>query len=117
MSPLSAMGLKLMTIDKEFLGNLRRVGILEGCSTLVLFGIAMPLKYLASMPLAVTIAGTIHGVFFMLLVVMFLLGRERIPISFGLTAAGIFGAIVPFGPFVVDRWLVELQSAERVEAA
>jgi integral membrane protein len=106
----------LMTIDKEFLRHLRRVGILEGCSTLVLFGIAIPLKYLAGIPLAVTIVGTIHGVFFMLLVAMFLLGRERIPLSLGLTAAGISGAIVPFGPFVVDRWLVELQRADAADA-
>jgi integral membrane protein len=106
-----------MTIDKEFLRNLRKVGILEGCSTLVLFGIAMPLKYLAGMPFAVTIAGMIHGVLFMLLVAMFLLGRERIPISLGLTAAGIFGAINPFGTFVVDRWLIALQNAAHADAA
>ena len=34
---------------------LRLIGIIEGVSTLTLFGIAMPLKYAAGLPLAVTI--------------------------------------------------------------
>ena len=40
-----------------FLRMLRQLAIIEGISTLVLFGIAMPLKYFAGMPLAVTIVG------------------------------------------------------------
>ena len=97
-----------MNIDRKFLRNLRRVGIVEGISTLLLFGVAMPMKYLAGMPMAVTVVGTIHGVLFLALVFMFLVGMRRIPISPRLTAAGIAGAVVPFGPFVVDRWLGKL---------
>jgi integral membrane protein len=79
--------------------------MIEGISTLVLFGIAMPLKYFADMPMAVRIAGSIHGGLFIALVLMFLLGTRRIPIPRRLAAAGIVGAVFPFGPFVVDRWL------------
>jgi integral membrane protein len=100
-------------IDLDFLRSLRRVAIVEACSTLFLFFVAMPLKYLAGMPLAVTIVGMIHGVLFMMLVVMLLLGRERIPISASLTAGGIFAAVIPFGPFVFDRWLIELEGPQR----
>lgn len=84
------------------------MSIIEGTSTLVLFGIAMPLKYFAGMPLAVTIFGSIHGILFLALVAMFLVGRSRVPLSNALTFAGIVGAVVPFGPFVVDHWLNRL---------
>jgi integral membrane protein len=95
-------------IDHTFLRRLRVLGTIEGISTLVLFGIAMPLKYLAGMPLAVTIAGSIHGALFVALVSMFVLGTRRIPLSTGMAAAGIVAAVVPFGPFVMDRKLERL---------
>ena len=95
-------------IDLPFLKKLRIVGVIEGISTLILFGIAMPLKYLAGKPMAVTIAGSIHGCLFVLLVVMFFLAMDRVPISTKLATAGVVGAIFPFGPFVVDVWLGRL---------
>ena len=93
------------TVDLEFLKWLRRVGISEGVSTLVLFGVAMPLKYLGDMPRAVTIVGSLHGALFVLLVVMFLMAIRRVPISSSLAMVGIVAAVFPFGPFVVDRRL------------
>ena len=95
-------------IDLRFLNRLRVVGIIEGCSTLLLFFVAMPLKYIAGYPLAVTIAGSIHGAFFMLLVGMLGYGIERIPITRRIAFWGVIGAIIPFGPFVVDRHLKEI---------
>jgi integral membrane protein len=77
----------------------------EGISTLLLFFVAMPLKYLAGMPMAVTVVGSIHGVLFLALVSMLVAAVRRVPISKRLAAAGIVAAVVPFGPFVVDRWL------------
>ena len=97
-----------MKVDKKFLARLRLAGMIEGISTLILFGIAMPLKYLAGIPLAVTIAGSIHGFLFVALVTLFVMGTKRIPISRGLAAAGVAAAIFPFGPFIVDRWLVRV---------
>jgi integral membrane protein len=94
--------------DPRFLERLRLLGTVEGVSTLVLFGIAMPLKYLGGMPLAVTIVGSIHGALFLALATMFVVATRRIPISRGLAAAGIVAAVVPFGPFVMDRSLRRL---------
>lgn len=101
------------TVDADFLRNLRRLSVVEGCSTLLLFAVAMPLKYVAEMPLAVTIVGSLHGLLFVTLVGMFAMGVDRIPISRRLASAGVFGAIVPFGPFVVDRWLAEFAGPTR----
>ena len=97
-----------VNIDSQFLGRLRLLSIVEGTSTLLLFGIAMPLKYLADMPLAVRIVGSLHGLLFVCLAIVFLLAIRRVPISKGLATAGIVAAVLPFGPFVFDRWLGEL---------
>ncbi|MEO6487107.1 MAG: DUF3817 domain-containing protein [Thermoanaerobaculia bacterium] len=91
-----------------FIRALRRLAIVEGISTLVLFGVAMPLKYLAGMPLAVRIVGSIHGLLFVALVIALLLAIRRVPISLALAAAGIAAAIVPGGPFLLDRRLARL---------
>ena len=93
------------TVDRTFLRRLRILGTVEGISTLILFGIAMPLKYLAGMPMAVRIAGSIHGGLFVALALMFILGVKRIPISRRLAGAGIVAAVFPFGPFIMDRRL------------
>ena len=96
------------SIDIKYLTFLRYFSIVEGVSTLVLFFIAMPLKYMADIPMAVTIVGSLHGFLFLGLVIAFFIGLEKIPLSAGLMTAGIFGAIVPFGPFVVEIWLKKL---------
>lgn len=93
-------------IDHTFLTHVRRMGFVEGISTLVLFGVAMPLKYLAGMPLAVTIVGSIHGFLFVGLAVLLMMATTRVPISMPLAIVGVCAAIVPFGPFIYDHWLV-----------
>jgi integral membrane protein len=98
--------------DSQFLNRLRLLSIVEGTSTLLLFGIAMPLKYLAGMPMAVKIVGSLHGLLFVCLAIAFLLAIWRVPISKKLAAAGLIAAVLPFGPFVFDRWLFELGNAE-----
>lgn len=70
----------------------------------------MPLKYFADLPIAVKIMGPIHGFLFLGLVAMCLLAIRLVPIGFLLAIAGIVGAIVPFGPFVVDIWLKRLET-------
>jgi integral membrane protein len=100
-------------MDLEFLQRLRLVGTIEGTSTLVLFFVAMPLKYMAGIPMAVSLVGPIHGVLFILLATMCVLAIERVPIGKRLGYMGIVAAFFPFGPFVMDRWLKEIE--ERVE--
>ncbi len=88
------------------------VGICEGTSTLLLFFIAMPLKYLAGKPLAVSIAGAIHGGLFLLYcaVLWHAMTANKRPVKWA--AKYFIAALVPFGPFVVDgslkRELAEL---------
>jgi integral membrane protein len=89
-------------INLTYLRWLIIMGLLEGTSTLVLFGVAMPLKYYADMPMAVTIVGMIHGLLFIGLAAMFIIGRNVVPISSKLMWWGLIGAVVPLVPFIVD---------------
>jgi integral membrane protein len=47
------------------LARFRTVSLAEGISFLVLLCIAMPLKYAANLPIAVMIAGMVHGLLFL----------------------------------------------------
>jgi integral membrane protein len=97
-----------MKINKAFLLVLIWFGIIEGISTLVLFFVAMPLKYMYDQPLAVTLAGMIHGFLFLGLIALFVIGKSVVPLSTKMVIGGIIGAILPFGPFVVDVKLYKL---------
>jgi len=97
------------------LRQLRLVAFLEGSSFLILLFVAMPLKYLAGLPLAVRIAGSIHGVLFIWFVVaLYRAARARAwPGRRSLTA--FVASILPFGTFVFDASLRrELESLRTV---
>ena len=95
-------------INRSYLKWLIIMGLVEGLSTLALFLVAMPLKYWWEMPMAVTLVGSIHGFLFVALIVMFVIGRSVVPLRPGLMWWGIFGAIIPFGPFLVDVFLYRI---------
>jgi integral membrane protein len=82
---------------------LRQVAFAEAISFLLLLGVAMPLKYFAGLPVAVRIVGLGHGLLF--LTFCFALFRvmtcAKWPFARG--ALIFVAALLPFGPFVVDR--------------
>jgi integral membrane protein len=92
---------------KTTLSTLRNIGNIEGISYLLLLGIAMPLKYIADMPMAVRIMGSIHGILF----VAFCWALLRVWIdrkwSFGKTAIAFLSSLLPFGTFWLDRKIRE----------
>ena len=99
---------KTSPVNQKFLQQLRLMGMIEGTSTLILFFVAMPLKYYANMPAAVSLVGSIHGILFLILFSMLLLAIKKVPISITLAAFGVLSAVIPFGPFVLDLWLKKL---------
>ncbi len=102
-----------MTMLFDTVGRLRIAGICEGISYLLLLGIAMPLKYLAGLPEMVEVVGWVHGIlvitFVVALVIAWLVRRWSIVFAGLLFVA----ALVPFGPFIADRWLKKEQHSER----
>lgn len=87
--------------------HVRSAAFLEGISYVVLLFIAMPLKYLADRPMAVRVAGLIHGVLFMWLMFQLFEGvssRGR-PRAWAMRIG--IASIVPFGTLALDRRLRE----------
>lgn len=93
------------------LKRFRVISLIEGISMLVLLFIAMPLKYGFDMPLMVKYVGWIHGVLFMVYVVILLPTSRRLGWSFSKTFMGLVASVLPFGPFLFDR---KLKNEERL---
>ena len=92
------------------LAQLRLVGLLEGISYLVLLGIAMPLKYLAGMPMAVRVAGSLHGALFVLFLIAVWRVWRRADWPFSRVTGALVASVVPFGTFFLDRQLRDDQA-------
>ena len=82
---------------------LRRSGIAEALSFLILLGIAMPLKYLAGQPQAVRIVGSLHGALFVVYAVMVLIAARNHKWPLKEIGLGLLAAFLPFGPFWFDK--------------
>lgn len=90
---------------KTSIGRLRAVGMVEAVSFLLLLGVAMPLKYLAGMPEAVKVAGWMHGLLFIAFCVCLYVAHDERRWPLRWTALVFIAALLPFGPFVIDRRL------------
>jgi integral membrane protein len=91
-------------------GRLRLLGMIEGCSFLLLLFVAMPLKYFFAMPAAVTVVGLVHGILF----IFFCLSLLNVKIvrqwSIKRAAVPLVAALLPGGPFFIDgRLRAEIQ--------
>ena len=82
---------------------LRGLCLAEGVSFLVLLLIAMPMKYGFGQPLAVQIAGWIHGALFLAFVASWQHTRTVARWPAGRSRNTFLAALLPFGPFVIDR--------------
>ena len=94
-----------LKLFKTPIGRLRAIALIEGISYLILLGIAMPLKYFAEIPQAVRIAGSVHGVLFILfcLALAHVILQRPWPL---LHSSLIFlSSLVPFGNFLIDSKL------------
>ncbi|MFP2926455.1 DUF3817 domain-containing protein [Pyxidicoccus sp. 3LG] len=87
------------------LGRFRAVALAEGLSFVVLLFIAMPLKYLAGMPLGVKFVGWAHGLLFVLYVFSLLDVAIACRWSLLRVGAAFIASLLPFGTFVLDARL------------
>ncbi len=84
---------------------LRWIGLLEGTSYLLLLFVAMPLKYLFAKPFAVQVLGSAHGGLFVVYVLAAMLASRQLRWPLRRLATVLVAAVLPFGPFVIDRSL------------
>ena len=87
------------------LNRFLKTGLAEGVSFVVLVAIAMPLKYMADMPLPVRIVGMLHGVLFILYCVLLLQCTISYKWSFAKALAAFALSFVPFGTFFLESVL------------
>ncbi len=87
--------------------HLRAISIVEGISYLALVLVAMPLKYLFDTPGAVRIVGALHGLLFLIFVLLWV--RAVLDRSGRLGLFGLVGlaSLLPFGFLFVDKRLRE----------
>ncbi len=83
---------------------MRYVALVEATSFLALL-VATYIKYQDDAPRGVQILGPIHGVLFIAYVLIAISVRRRAHWSNRATLGVLVGAVLPFGGYVVDRWL------------
>lgn len=94
---------------------LRATGILDGISLLVLLCIAMPLKYIADYPMAVTIVGAVHGGIFIAYLLSILYVQLRVQWNAGLSIVAVLVAFIPAGNFVFDYFLKKRKASYTIK--
>lgn len=85
--------------------GLQRAGVFEALTLLALFCVAMPLKYWTNVPQAVSLIGPIHGLAFMVFSWFVIRSWAEGLIDHMGALRLFFGAFIPFGGFVNERWL------------
>ncbi len=96
-----------MDTTKKTLTYFRNIAVIEGISTVILFFVAMPLKYWADMPTAVTYVGWIHGVLFIAYAYLLVMCWDKYKWALGRVVTYFLASLVPFAPFFVERKLRE----------
>jgi len=92
------------------LRNFRYVALLEATSFLLLL-VASYFKHFEEQGTGVDVLGPIHGFLFVAYVVMALALRDEQGWDLRTTALILLGAVLPFGGYVVDRWLENRERA------
>lgn len=84
---------------------LRIASLVEGISALLLFFVAMPLKYGFGMPEAVRVVGMAHGLLFVAFGLLLLQYATEARWSLGRMALSVVAVSLPFGAFWFERQL------------
>jgi len=82
--------------------NVKKFGLIntiEGYSYLALLFIAMPLKYMLDFPIAVKIAGMVHGALFIIFLYLGVKAWIEAKWSLGQTIIFFIASLLPFGTF------------------
>lgn len=82
----------------------RITALAEATSFLALL-VATYLKYANDQPVGVQILGPVHGLLFIAYVLLAFKLAQRAGWSVRTTVLVLVGAVLPFGGFIVDRWL------------
>ena len=97
-----------MTPSQDKLRRLRLLAFLEGTSLLVLVGIAVPLKHVFAVPVAVKIVGPLHGIAFLAYVVSVVDALGTRGLNRRQAGLALLAAVIPGGSFLFARSIARL---------
>ena len=92
----------MLTPLSKPLSRLRLVGLIEGCTLVILVAVAVPLRHLAGFPIATRVMGPIHGFVFILYVVALIDCISGGTWTAREIARGAIACLIPFGTFLND---------------
>lgn len=92
-----------MEAEQKTIRVFEKVAIAEGVSFLVLLLIAMPLKYFAGFPQAVTLVGWAHGMLFVAFLALAYEVRLVLNKNFLWLLKAFLASVIPFGPFILRK--------------
>lgn len=81
----------------------RKIALAEGVSFIVLLFVAMPLKYLAHIPIAVTICGGLHGALFIAFIILAREVKSDYKKDGRWLGRALLASVLPFGTFYMDN--------------
>ena len=92
----------------------QQVALWEAISTVLLFFVAMLLKYIAGIPEAVRIAGSIHGFLVVLFVILLIACWQTYNWKFSRVVKYFFLSLIPIVSFWVEKDLKKEIAAQKV---
>ncbi|MCO6461953.1 MAG: DUF3817 domain-containing protein [Saprospiraceae bacterium] len=90
-------------VDTSIVKPLRIVAWAEGISFLLILFVSMPLKYIWEKPELNQFTGYIHGVLFIVYVIVVWLAGDRLAWKGKTKALALAASIIPFGTFWADH--------------
>lgn len=93
--------------NNTIFSRFRLISFIEGISFLVLVFIAMPLKYLAGIALAVKIAGMTHGILFILFIIALVMAYKKYSWNNSLTFKLFVYSVIPFGFILIEKTIMK----------
>jgi integral membrane protein len=90
----------------------RLISMIEGLSFLILLFVAMPLKYLYDLPLAVTYVGWIHGILFVIYILVVFPTARKLNWNFSRSLFALIVSVLPFGPYIFNKNLKKEQQID-----
>ena len=91
-----------MELLKTTVGRFRTIAFIEGISFLLIIFLTMPLKYMADIPGPNKISGMIHGVLFILYILLILPTGKKLNWNFKTMFIVALASLIPFGTFYID---------------
>jgi len=102
----------MSSMANSSLERIRITVLFEGASYLLLLFVAMPLKYLADRPLAVTLVGSVHGFLFIILCGLLFFAFVTGSIRFKRALLIFVASLIPFVPFIINHKLKPAQETD-----